>query len=209
MNLKTMNTLTEEEQTQGYRLLFDGKTLNGWAATEHPEEWIVQDDLLVCKGESTGYLYTQEQFEDYVLYLEYKTAPKANSGVFFRWSDLADPVNTGLEMQILDTYEQEQMVKNSSGALYDLVAPSSNAVRPAGEWNQITITCEGSRVELTLNGTIVVQADLDEWSVAGKNPDGTDNKFKYAWRDMPRLGHIGLQNHGGYAEFRNIKLLPL
>lgn len=204
-----MNILTEEERTQGYRLLFDGETLNNWSATEHPEGWLVKDAHIICKGESTGYLYTLEQFENFILHLEYRTAPKANSGVFFRWSDLLDPVNTGLEMQILDTYDHEKMLRNSSGALYDLVAPASNTVRQAGEWNQITIKCDGSHIELTLNGTIVVQADIDEWSVAGKNPDGTDNKFKYAWRGMPRLGHIGLQDHGGYAEFRNIKLVIL
>jgi hypothetical protein len=62
---------------------------------------------------------------------------------------------------------------------------------------------------LNLNGTLVVDADIDQWSEAGKNPDGTPNKFKYAWKDMPRLGHIGLQDHGGYVEFRNIKIKEL
>jgi len=163
----------------------------------------------VCKGGSGGYLHTKEQFEHFELHVEYKTAPGVNSGIFFRWTDLDDPVNTGLEMQILDTYDQDAMTSHSSGALYDLVAPSSNAVRPAGEWNRIRIACEGSRIELELNGTVVVEADIDEWTVAGQNPDGTPNKFKYAWRDRPRKGYIGLQDHGGYIEFRNVKLREL
>ncbi|MDF2714524.1 MAG: Oxidoreductase family, NAD-binding Rossmann fold [Paenibacillus sp.] len=204
-----MNALTDQERNEGYRLLFDGVSLDGWAATRQPEGWAVQDGNIVCKGETNGYLHTVAQFDHFILHVEYRTAPKVNSGIFFRWSDLADPVNTGLEMQIWDTYDQEQMVKNSSGALYDLVAPSLNAVRPAGEWNQIRITCDRNQIQLVLNGTTVVEADIDQWSVAGKNPDGTDNKFKYAWRDQPRAGHIGLQDHGGYVEFRNIKILEL
>ncbi|MEF3307873.1 DUF1080 domain-containing protein [Paenibacillus sp. GYB004] len=204
-----MNALTEQERQQGYRLLFDGSTLGGWAVTRQPEEWLVRDGNLVCTGDSHGYAHTEDQFENFILELEYKGAPGTNSGVFFRWTDLSDPVNTGLEMQIWDTFHQEEMVKNSSGALYDLVAPSVNAVRPAGEWNRIVVKCDGSIVELTLNGMLVVKADLDQWTVAGKNPDGTDNKFKYAWRDQPRRGHIGLQNHGGYIEFRNLKLIEL
>jgi len=204
-----MNMLTEQERKEGYRLLFDGTTLNGWSATRHPEEWLVKEGNLVCTGEGSGYLYTTERFENFTLHVEYRTAPKTNSGVFFRWSDLADPVNSGLEMQILDTYDQQEMDKHSSGALYDLIAPSSNAVRPAGDWNQIRIACNRGHVQLTLNGTIVVETDIDQWTVAGHNPDGTTNKFKYAWRDQPRSGHIGLQNHGGYIEFRNIKLVGL
>lgn len=204
-----MNVLAEEEVKQGYRLLFDGVSMSGWAATSKPEGWLVENGLLVCKGETTGYLYTVEQFENFVFQLEYKAAPKTNSGVFFRWSNLEDPVHTGLEMQIWDTYDQEQMVRNSSGALYDLVAPSVNAVRPAEEWNQITIKCDRNQIQLTLNGIVVVDADIDQWTTAGKNPDGSDNKFHFAWKDMPRRGHIGLQDHGGYIEFRNIKIVEL
>jgi hypothetical protein len=204
-----MNVLTEEERQTGCRLLFDGESLTGWASTGKLEGWLAQEGKIVCKGEKSGYLYTLEQFENFVLYLEYRTAVKVNSGIFFRWSNLEDPVHTGLEMQIHDTFEQEKMVRNSSGALYDLVAPSSNAVRPAGAWNQVRITCDRNRIELMLNGVVVVDADIDEWTVPGKNPDGSSNKFKYAWRDQPRCGHIALQDHGGYAEFRNVKIVSL
>ncbi|MFE5318462.1 DUF1080 domain-containing protein [Paenibacillus sp. NPDC056579] len=201
-----MNALTSEDIKAGYRLLFDGESLNGWASTLNTAGWIVKDGNLVCKGERSGYLYTLEKFENFILDLEYRTAPNVNSGVFFRWSDLTDPVNTGLEVQILDTYDQDNMVRNSAGALYDLVAPSSNAVRPAGEWNRLIIRCDRNDIQITLNSVPVVEADIDQWSIPGKNPDGSDNKFKYAWKDQPRLGHIGLQDHGGYVEFRNLKI---
>lgn len=201
-----MNALTSDESKAGYRLLFDGESLNGWASTLNTAGWIVKDGNLVCKGERSGYLYTLEKFENFILDLEYRTAPNVNSGVFFRWSDLTDPVNTGLEVQILDTYDQDNMVRNSAGALYDLVAPSSNAVRPAGEWNRLIIRCDRNDIQITLNSVPVVETDIDQWSIPGKNPDGSDNKFKYAWKDQPRLGHIGLQDHGGYVEFRNLKI---
>ncbi len=204
-----MNALTEQEKEQGYELLFDGESLKGWAVTERPEGWTVENGLLICKGITTGYLFTLKKYENFILELEYRAAPKANSGIFFRWSDLTDPVHTGLEMQIWDTYDHKEMVKNSSGALYDLVAPSVNAVKPAGEWNTARVKCDGSLIELTLNGIVVVEADIDQWDTPGKNPDGTDNKFKYAWKDMPRLGHIGLQDHQGYVEFKNIKIKQL
>lgn len=204
-----MNTLTEAEKNDGYRLLFDGESLKGWTVTQQPEGWVVENGLLICKGITTSYLFTLEKFENFILDLEYRTAPKSNSGIFFRWSDLTDPVNTGLEMQIWDTYDHKEMVRNSSGALYDLVAPSTNAVKPAGEWNTARVKCDGSLIELTLNGVVVVEADIDQWDTPGKNPDGSENKFKYAWKDMPRLGHIGLQDHQGYAEFRNIKIKEL
>ncbi|MDF2722357.1 MAG: Oxidoreductase family, NAD-binding Rossmann fold [Paenibacillus sp.] len=204
-----MNVLTESEKQAGYRLLFDGSSLSGWGATKRVEGWGAAEGNLICKGENSGYLYTTDQFENFILQLEYKAAPQTNSGIFFRWTDLPDPVNTGYEMQILDTYDQAQMVKNSSGALYDLVAPSVNAVKPAGEWNTVTIKCDQSLIQLTLNDKLVVEADIDQWSEAGKNPDGTPNKYKYAWKDRPRKGHIGLQDHGGYIEFRNIKIVEL
>lgn len=205
------NELSAQEKNDGFRLLFDGTALNGWAATSKPEGWTIEDGMIVCHGTGSGYLYTTEQFEDFILSLEYKTEPNVNSGIFFRWTDLKDPVNTGLEMQILDTYhvKNEELGSHDSGALYDLVAPSVNAVRPAGEWNQVVIRCEGSRIQFTLNGQQIINVDIDEWSVAGKNPDGTPNKFAYAWRDQPRLGHIGFQDHGGRALFRNIKIATL
>lgn len=205
-----MNKLTEEEKQAGYQSLFDGQSLAGWSATSHEESWVIEQGTIHCTGQPNGgYLYTHDQFEDFKLSVEFKTEAEANSGVFFRWSELNDPVNTGLEMQILDTYEKEGLGPHDCGALYDLVAPSSRAERPAGKWNHAEIICQGSRISINLNGTSVVDVDLDRWDTPGKNPDGSPNKFKYAWREMPRQGRIGLQNHGGAAWFRNLKLLPL
>ena len=162
-------------------------------------------------------LSTQAQYGDFELRLEYNADAKVNSGVFLRVSDLDDEVHTGLEIQILDTYGKElPLDRGDSGALYDMIAPSANALKPAGEWNQMRMRCDGPQVAVELNGVQVVDADLDLFDTPGQNPDGSSNKFKYAWKTMPRAGHIGLQTHAGMGglsdvkiRFRNLVVQPL
>lgn len=205
-----MNTLTKRERSLGYKLLFDGQSLKGWSVTEYPNSWKVKDQTIHCTAEeNSGYLYTHKQFCNFVLLIDFKIEPGVNSGVFFRWSKLSDPVNSGLEMQILDTYNKDSLGSHDCGALYDLVPPNKRAECPAGEWNHAEIECQESKVMIKFNGISVVNVDLSQWDTAGENPDGSSNKFKYPWKDMPYNGHIGLQNHGGRVWFRNIKLLPL
>lgn len=186
--------------------LFNGESLDGWGVTGNSEGWTVEEGMILCTARKGGYLYTLEQFEDFDLRLEFKTEPKVNSGIFFRWSDLADPVHTGLEIQILDTYGKEPPGTHDCGALYDMVAPRVDAARPAGEWNQMWLSCRGAFIALDLNEERVLEVDIDRWDTPGKNPDGTPNKFKYAWKDLPRRGHIGLQDHGGRIWFRAIRI---
>lgn len=189
----------------GWRELFNGRDLSGWAATGDAAGWDVDGGCIRCRAERGGYLYTLDRFEDFELSLEYRTEPRCNSGVFFRWSDLQDPVNTGLEIQILDTWGQEQD-RHSSGALYDLVAPAQDVARPAGEWNRMLLTCRGPRMRLEQNGLHAWDVDVDDYDTPGRCPDGTPNKYRYAWKEMPRLGHVGLQDHGGVCWFRNLRV---
>jgi 3-keto-disaccharide hydrolase len=203
------NALTEAEQAEGWKLLFDGQSLAGWGTTGKAEGWAVEDGAIACSVQGGKYLYTQEQFGDFVLSADFKFEPKTNSGIFVRWSDLTDPVNTGVEMQVLDTFGRENPGTHDCGAIYDLIAPSKQAVRPAGEWNTAVITCKGSILSVQLNGDKIAEMDVERWSVPGQNPDGSKNKFKYAYKDMARSGHIGLQDHGGRVWYRNIKIKPL
>jgi hypothetical protein len=203
------NTLTAKEKRQGWKLLFDGKSLNGWGATGDINGWKVENGSIVCLGGRGGYLYTTEKFGDFILSVDFKFVPGANSGIFVRWSDLRDPVNTGIEIQILDSYGRERPTKHDCGAIYDIIAPSQNTCKPAGQWNTAVITCKGPIVSVKLNGVTIAEMDLDKWTEPGRNPDGTRNKFRYAYKDLPRIGHIGLQDHGSRVEFRNIKILPL
>ena len=199
--------------------LFNGRDLTGWEDHKNPHLWTVEDGMIVGISEAgkMSNLSTQAQYGDFELRLEYNADAKVNSGVFLRVSDLDDEVHTGLEIQILDTYGKElPLDRGDSGALYDMIAPSANALKPAGEWNQMRMRCDGPLVAVELNGVQVVDADLDLFDTPGQNPDGSSNKFKYAWKTMPRAGHIGLQTHAGMGglsdvkiRFRNLVVQPL
>src|SRR5262249_14612849 len=98
---------------------------------------------------------------------------------------------------------------HDTGAIYDLVAPSENAMKPVGEWNHLEITCDRNRIEVALNGKNVSRMDLDAWTQPNKRPDGSEHKFDVAYKDHPRKGYIGLQDHGADCWFKNIKLRSL
>ena len=186
--------------------LFDGETLNGWKATGNPDGWVVEDGTIACLAQGGGYLYTEKAYENYELRIDWKIAPGCNSGIFFQWSNLNDPVHTGLEMQILDTPGENRVGKHDCGALYELVPPAKQTMKPAGEWNSTTIVCDSSDIRIDLNGETVVEADISQWTKPNENPDGSRTKFRNAWADLPRKGHIGLQDHGGKVWFENINI---
>jgi hypothetical protein len=190
--------------------LFNGKTLQGWAATGNADGWTVADNCIFCKAEKGGYLYyNQEQFKNFELSLEFKHEAKANSGVFFRWTDLNDPVQTGIEIQIYDTYGRQPATTHCCGAVYDLQAPTHNACKPAGEWNTMILYTKDNIIRITLNGEQIVDMDLNRWTTAGQNPDGSPNKFKRAYNTMTETGYLGLQDHGGKLWFRNLNIEKL
>jgi len=130
-----------------------------------------------------------------------------NSGVFFRTFDLKDIANTGIEVQIHETTDGSP--KGQCGAIYDCLSPSKTVVKPAYEWNHYTIPCKDNKIYVVLNGEQIIDMDLDLWTEPHKNPDGTKNKFKNAYKDMAREGHIGFQDHGQPVWFRNLKIKEL
>ena len=99
--------------------------------------------------------------------------------------------------------------KHTFGAIYDALAPSKEATKPAGEWNRVTITCNGSKIEVVVNGTQIIDMDLDKWTEGRKNPDGSKNKFRKPLKDFARTGHIGFQDHGRAVWYRSIRLREL
>jgi hypothetical protein len=156
-------------------------------------------------------LVYEKPLGDFVLALDFKISPKCNSGVFIRTSPLAprpgkDVGFNGLEVAIDDTREAGF---HDTGAIYDLARPKANAMKPVGEWNHLQITCDHNRIEVEVNGKVVTHMDLDEWTAANRRPDGSEHKFDVAYKDHPRKGYIGLQDHGSDCWYRNIKLRPL
>jgi hypothetical protein len=188
--------------------LFNGSNLNHWKLMKE-EGWKIEEGVLSAQPVRRGnYIWTKEPFDDFELTLEFKMSKDCNSGVFFR-SNPENPVQGGFEIQILDSYGKEEVGIHDCGALYDAQAPSANAVKPAGQWNQMTLRCKGSKVNVHLNGVQVLDADLDRWTEPNTNPDGSPNKFKTALKDLPRTGNIGLQYHGQPVWYRNIKITRL
>lgn len=202
------NTLTAKEKSQGWKLLFDGKTLQGWVVPGRKEGWTVEDGTIVCQAQGGGDLRTTEQYGNFILSLDFRLTPGANSGVFVRIADPADPVQTGIEVQLLDSFGKPPS-RWDCGAVYDCLAPSKEPCRPAGEWNTMVITCKDNLITVRLNNEDIIRMNLDEWTTAGKNPDGTPNKFRTAYKEMARRGFIALQDHGSRLWFRNIKIRPL
>ncbi len=189
---------------EGWVTLFDGKDLSAWdngTDAAPVAGWAIEDGAAVRKDKG-GTIWSKQAFGDFVLELEFKT--EGNSGVFFRTGNPRDCVQTGLEMQV---ERPSAPGKHSVGALYDALAPCKNAA--VAGWNKVAITCRGSQVVIELNGERVIEADLDQWSEAGKNPDGTPNKYRKALKEFPREGKIGLQDHGAVVAYRNIRVKPL
>jgi hypothetical protein len=206
------NTLAEAKRHEGWLLLFDGKTTAGWMNSDRTSPRApVQDGTLNPHRAGHYMLVHTQQWENFILSLDFKISPKCNSGIFVRTSSLTprpgkDVGFNGIEIAIDDTTNAGYV---DTGAIYDLSRPTRNAMRPVGEWNHIAITCRDTLIEVVLNGEKVNSVDLAKFTEPNKRPDGTPHKFDIAYRDHPRRGYIGLQDHGSPCWFKNIKLKPL
>ena len=171
------------------------------------ESWAFEEGALAAKGK--GDIWTKEEYGDFVLDIEFKCDPDTNSGVFIRTSSIRDWLNTAIEVQVLQPNDQCEDVKHHCGGIFDCLEPSVQMVKAAGEWNHCIIIAKANMIYVILNDVPVVCMDLDKWTEAGKNPDGTPNKFKHAYKELRREGHIGLQCHGHPIWFRNARVKPL
>jgi hypothetical protein len=188
--------------------LFNGTDLTGWVvegAKEYKDQdgqtvpnWTVRDGLLTCAGKGFGFLrHSPRQFADFALHVEYRLAPKGNSGIGIRTvpfdprkSRESRPSFAAYEVQLLDDAGQEP-TKHSSGSLYRYVAPRANPVKPAGEWNAVDIECVGPRIRVVINGQEVL--NVDQTAI-----DEIKNK--------PLRGYVCLQSHTNQVEFRNVRI---
>jgi hypothetical protein len=192
-----------------WRSLFNGRDLSGWVVEDRPELWTVEDGAIVCQGRGGGMLRSQEQFGDFALALEYNVNPRVNSGVFVRWSDIRDPVNTGIEVQVLDQPAQRNPGKHDfrravrSGRPVRQHGQACRPVEPHGDHLPGADHQRApERAAHRRDGRVALHTPR-------QNPDGTGNKFRYAMGALPRRGYIGLQNHGGRVLYRNLRVLVL
>jgi hypothetical protein len=202
------NTLTAKEKADGWRLLFDGSTTNGWRGYRRetiPDGWKAVDGALTRIG-AGGDIVTVDEFDDFELTLQWRVAANGNSGVFYRVAELDDVMwHNAPEYQIIDNgYSEPLKPAQHAGANYDLDPPSRDATRPIGTWNDTRLVANGPHVEHWLNGVKVVEYEL--WTDAWQRRVAA-SKFKdFAGYGRARRGHIGLQDHGDRVAFRDIKL---
>lgn len=214
------NQLTAKEKADGWKLLFNGKSLDGWRTYQHKPStsWVVENGVLVSKSDHSenakhADLITNDQFGDFELQIDWKIPPKANSGIMYRVTeDYPQTFESGPEYQILDDagYAGEVEPYQTTGANYAMNVPTVAASNPIGEWNHTVIIVKNNHVEHWLNGKKVVEYELgsDEWK---------KHKEEGKWKDAPgygaaKKGHIALQeSHGiqGDIMFKNIKIKEL
>jgi hypothetical protein len=218
------NTLSAAEKAAGWKLLFDGRTTNGWRgfhADAFPSHgWVVEDGAIkrvatVSTPGAGGDIITAGQYGNFELALDWKLTAGGNSGLKYLVAERPDRKGrsgVSYEMQILDD-ERHPDAKagvngnRTAGALYDLIAPGTHAARPVGEWNEARLVVKGRHVEHWLNGQRIVQFEIG-------SPEMKALIAKSKYKDIQGFGeatsgHILLQDHGDEVWFRNLKIRAL
>jgi len=205
------NTLTPQEQANGWKLLFNGRDTTGWHAYAKKAPpgpgWKVDDGVLTKLAKVRGGdIVTDEQFDDYELYWEWKLAPKANNGIKYLVTEKRTSA-PGPEYQMIDDEGGADTVapKHLTASFYDVLPPWPNKkLNPPGQWNTSRLVIKGNHVEHWLNGAKVLEYELgsDEVKKAVakskfKNAPGFGEKIK---------GHIMLTDHNDECSYRNIKI---
>ena len=190
----------------GFTSLFDGKTLKEWKLVGgHGPGYVVQDGKIVCPAAGGGNLFTEKEFRNFVFRFEFMLTAGANNGVGIRAPFEGDAAYQGMEIQILDdgdqVYKGKIRPEQYHGSVYDVIPARTGYRKPVGEWNEEEIFADGRRIKVTLNGVIILDADLGivkEQTVLARHPG------------LARAaGHIGFLGHGTTVEFRNIRVKEL
>jgi len=198
--------LTPDEKKEGFKALFNGRNLDNW--TGNKESYVVEENKIVIKPGtgSGGNLYTSGEYSDFVLRFEFMLTPAANNGLGIRTPVEGDAAYVGMELQILDNtapvYANLQPYQYH-GSVYGVIPAKREFLNPVGEWNYQEVRAEGTRITVTLNGTVIVDGDI-----AGPRDNGTMDH-----NDHPGLrntkGHIGFLGHGSEVHFKNIRIKEL
>lgn len=202
--------LNSGEAAEGFVSIFDGRSLDGWVGLGgDTSSYYVKDGVLVCRNTGKVHIFTEKEFENFVLRLQIKMDPGGNNGLGIRARRSPQPHLEGMELQVLDDeyYADGDPLKlkdyQHHGSIYGVVPAKTGHLKPAGQWNDQEVLCDGRRLRVTLNGTVIVDADLD----AVKPIDGQQHPgLKY------KKGHIGLHAHGNYGAevfFRNLRIKEL
>ena len=212
------NTLTEKEKQNGWQLLFDGKTTEGWHGYNMqgiPDVWSIEDGCFTINGKGGTEqqdVITNDIYRNFAFTVEYKLSQGSNSGIIFQVKEdekYQFPYETGPEFQLIDHENWPDPLEDwqINGANYAMYPPKSQPNKPVGEWNRLFLVVNGNHVTQMINGVEIVSYEKysDEW-VKLRNSG--------KWKDYPDYGkydegNISLQNHGTKLYFRNIKIKQL
>lgn len=213
-----INWLTESEEKEGWELLFNGKNLDGWKTFNGGEVsgWKVIEGVLNNSGKGSDYggdIITTEQYQNFELFLEWNISPLSNSGIFIHVQEnIVDAIyKTGPEYQLCDDEGVDKVLERSknqhTASSYAMFEAQNIELMPPGEWNESRIVVNGKNIAHWLNGKKVVEYELwsKEWKERKEGSKWKDEKYY----GMAKKGHIGLQDHGGLTQFRNVKIKKL
>ena len=185
--------------------LFNGKSLDGWEGAV--EGYTVKDGMLVCREGAIGNLLTKQEFSDFELSFEFLLAPDANNGLAIRAPLEGDAAYVGMELQIIDNETKkygELQDFQYHGSLYGVAPALRGHQKPAGEWNKQEVHCVGRNITVTLNGTKILDVDLDKVAPNGETIDHKDHPGL-----ARKSGRVGFLSHGDRVSFRNIMIKDL
>jgi hypothetical protein len=198
------NALLRGEDGEGFQSVFNGKDLQGWAGPI--DNYEVKDGALVCKPGQGGTIYTKEEYEDFVVRLEFKLPRGGNNGLAIRYPGKGDTAYVGMcELQVLDdNYDKVRGAidpRQAHGSAYGMVAAARGYQRPIGEWNYQEVTVVGSKIKVELNGTVILDCDLSKVTdfMGGTKHPGKDRTS----------GYFGFAGHSDPVMFRNIAIKRL
>ncbi len=191
---------------QGFVSIFDGQSLQGWVVPETKigPGYVVEDGNIVCLAKGGGVLRTEKEYADFVFRFEFMFEEGGNNGVGIRLPEKGHASTEGMEIQIIDDYaEKHKNIKEwqHHGSVYGVIPAKQGSTRPAGQWNSQEIRCEGSRIRVTVNGQVIVDADLSQVT---ETADGKPHPGIHR-----TSGFLGFLGHGTRVEFRNLRIKEL
>jgi hypothetical protein len=198
--------LSPEEKADGFVLLFNGKNLDGWIGNKINH--VLEDGTIAIHPELGGHgnLYTEKEYANFNLRLEFKLTPGANNGLGIRTPTEGDAAYVGMEFQVLDnTAEVYANLKpyQYHGSVYGVIPARRGFLRPVGEWNEQEVIVDGTKIRIILNGTTIVDGDIAD-SIKNGTLDGKDHPGL-----TRKTGHIGFLGHGSELWYRNIRIKEL
>jgi hypothetical protein len=210
-----------QDAEPGFTPLFNGKDFTGWIYGQRPngtenksgKGYQIENGVIFSTKEDGGNLYTEREYADFVLRFEFRLTPNANNGIGIRAPLVGDAAYVGMEIQVLDDSGSQYtnlLPGQYHGSIYKVAPAKRGFQKPVGEWNAEEITAKGRRITVKLNGTTIVDCNLDEVTDPAVLKEHQDLTKPEGSRGIANpKGHIGFLGHGAHVEFRNIRIKVL